>query len=180
MSSKLPDRFFKWIIKSEGKTFTDDANDPGGATRYGIAAKHVSASSRGWDEKFIREDLTEELAREVYEKDYYLQPRVDDMPQWMGILVFDAAVQHGGGRAVKMLQKVLTVQQDGRVGETTLSAIHSGDVYCKMGNIGEYLLTRAKFYGQLPHAKHYMNGWMNRLQEVMWMSVEMLGEYERE
>ena len=88
----------KWVVYTleGGEKFTDDPNDPGGPTKYGIAQTY----HEGVDVK----SLTEEQAFEIYYKEYWQHANLDainDVRLAKQVLGF--CVHIGCGRAIKVL-----------------------------------------------------------------------------
>jgi lysozyme family protein len=89
-------------------------SDTGGKTRFGI-------SQRAYPDVDI-EHLTRLGAEAIYQRDYWRVVRGDDLPPGLALLVFDAAVNMGTGRAVTLLQRVLRLREDGIAGPETVRA----------------------------------------------------------
>jgi len=105
---------FELLLGHEGG-YVDNPSDPGGETKYGI-------SKRSYPDLDIR-NLTEGQARGIYYRDYWLPCRCDLMPLALAIVVFDAAVNNGVGRAVRWLQTAVGVTADGIIGDATKAAL---------------------------------------------------------
>ena len=88
--------------------------DSGGLTRWGI-------SQRAYPGEDIAA-LTRPRAFALYHRDYWRPLRADELPRGLDLLVFDAAVNQGVAQAVKLLQRVLRVSDDGVLGPDTLGA----------------------------------------------------------
>lgn len=82
-------------------------------------------------------------------------------------LVFDACVNHGKIRAVKWLQELVKVTQDGYLGPVTAAAVN------KAPNLfNRYLAVRIVFMGKItvadPQTKlQFLVGWLNRCVEFL-------------
>ena len=101
--------------------FSDDARDPGGATKYGITQATLS-NFRGYSaSKQEVRDLTREEAEKIYRKNYWDACRCDDLPAGIDLLVFDCAVNQGTKRAAKFLQQAANVAADGVIGRPDLA-----------------------------------------------------------
>lgn len=153
------DQAFKFVMKWEGgAVITDDPDDPGGLTKYGI-------SQRSYPDLDIR-NLTEDHARQIYMRDYYLKSKASQLPDALRLAHFDAAVNMGVSRANKLLQKALKVESDGIIGVKTLKASHSqdGDV------LPSILAYRALFYVGLvtrkPTLSKFLFGWFRRIFDI--------------
>jgi lysozyme family protein len=110
---------FEVVIGHEGG-YVNNPYDPGGETKYGV-------SKRAYPSYDIR-NLTEAQARGIYYKDYWVPTRCEVMPLSLAIVVFDAAVNNGVGRAIKWLQEAVGVEADGIIGEQTLAALGKAEV----------------------------------------------------
>ena len=87
--------------------------DAGGPTRWGISQRaHPDVDI----ERLARAD-----AVALYHERYWRQVRADFLPPGLDLAVFDAAVNMGPAFAVKLLQRVLRVVDDGIPGPVTLA-----------------------------------------------------------
>ncbi len=107
------DRAVALVLAHEGG-YVNDPRDPGGETRYGI-------SKRAYPDVDILH-LTEEQAKAIYKRDYWDKLRTDEIPEELAICLFDAAVNMGRDRAVRLLQRACGVAQDGVMGGNTIAA----------------------------------------------------------
>lgn len=90
------DRAFEIVIESEGgDKITEDADDPGGLSKYGI-------SQRAYPKVDIR-NLTLDSAKDIYLRDYWIPAGCDDLSTPLDIAVFSCAVNCGLSRARKIL-----------------------------------------------------------------------------
>ena len=146
------------ILESEGG-YTDDPQDPGGKTNFGL-------SQRSYPDIDIRE-LTKETAIEIYYKDYWIPMNVQPIPiDELTLHVFDHGINTGQKIAVRLLQRLVGVSDDGYIGEITLKGI---DDYT--GNIvDEYIKRRKLFYVTLvqnkPELRKFLKGWLNRIDNT--------------
>ncbi len=104
---------FRFLLSLEGG-YVNDSKDPGGPTKFGL-------SSRRYPELAIAE-VTEDLARELYRRDYWDPAGCDLLPQYLRMPLFDFAVHSGPGTAVVALQQALRVNADGIIGSRTIAA----------------------------------------------------------
>ena len=107
------DRAVEMVLKHEGG-YVNDPKDPGGETRFGISKRAYP------DVDILR--LTEDEAKTIYRRDYWDKLRTDEIPEELAICVFDAAVNMGRDRAVRLLQRACGVAQDGVMGGNTIAA----------------------------------------------------------
>lgn len=106
------------IIRREGGDIeTNDPDDSGGRTKYGI-------SERAHPEAWADGDVSYSEARNIYEKVYILAEHfnlISDLV--LKHQVVDFGVPHGPNAAAKLLQQVIGVPTDGEIGTQTLQAI---------------------------------------------------------
>lgn len=155
------DAALKLILGYEGD-FSDDSLDPGGATEHGITLttleNYLGRTCTVAELKAIQPDLVSAIYRKAY-----WGATCDALPAGVDLMYFDAAVQHGGGKAAKLLQGAAGVTQDGMVGHFTLDAAakaNPSDTIRIMGN------ERDTFYRSLPTFATFGKGWMARLNNV--------------
>jgi lysozyme family protein len=101
------------VLKHEGG-YSNDSRDPGGETRFGISKRAYP------DVDILR--LTEDEAKAIYRRDYWNTLRPDEIPAPLAICVFDAAVNMGRDKAIRLLQRACGVAQDGVMGGNTIAA----------------------------------------------------------
>ena len=93
-------------------------------TKYGVTGTTLAAH-RGWSD-ITADDvrkLTLTEAELIYRKSYWVQSGGDLLPAGLDYAAFDFGVNSGPARAVKSLQKVLGIAQDGVVGGQTVAAV---------------------------------------------------------
>ena len=136
----------RWVIDvAEGgsRLITDN----GGLTRFGVS-QHAYP---GLDIA----TLTREQAEDIYARDYWEPIRGDALPGALALVVFDAAVNQGVARAVRMLQGCLGVATDGIVGPETLAAARRAAV---PELVARYLVARLQAYAGLARAWPELHG----------------------
>lgn len=105
-----------FVLAKESGELTDDPNDPGGLTRWGIALnRHPELTADD-----IR-GMTALRAGQIYAANYW-PPRADELPDYLSIPLLAAAVLQGRETAVEILQAALGVHADGNIGPQTISA----------------------------------------------------------
>lgn len=104
--------------------YSNRKTDSGGPTKYGITHKTLAAHLGKPSVSAERvQALTLAEAEAIYRKSYWAQSGGDVLPKGLDYAAFDFGVNSGPHRAVKTLQKVVGVAQDGWVGERTLAAV---------------------------------------------------------
>ena len=145
------DRAFEIVIGHEGD-LSDDPRDPGGLTRYGISKRaHPTVDVR---------NLTLAQAKQIYLERYWLPLHADAMPEAVAVQVFDAAVNHGIKPAIRMMQRALRVQDDGRIGPVTLQAMTTVD---DARFAARFAAERLMFYADLSSWPAFGRGWVRRV-----------------
>jgi lysozyme family protein len=161
-SSARFDNAIAHVLSYEGG-FVQHRRDPGGATNFGITRETLSRA-RGTQASV--EDvrcLTRAEAASIYRRFYWQAVRADDLPSGLDLAVFDLAVNSGPTRAVRMLQRVLRVAEDGLIGPQTLAAARSSAVPDTIRR-----LTRARlgFLSRLGTWPVFGRGWRKRVLAV--------------
>ena len=148
------EKAFDVIIGVEGR-YSNDANDPGGETMYGISKKAYPLEDIG--------ALTKARAKELYKRDYWDKVKGDQLPHPLCLFAFDAAVNQGVDAAIKMLQKSLGVPQDGIIGGATLAKAEkaSPEIACL------FMADRALRYTGTRGFDNFGRGWFKRLFVIM-------------
>jgi lysozyme family protein len=113
----MPDFIDKLIASEGGDRETNDPDDSGGRTKYGISERaHPNAWADG--------TVTYPEARTIYERVYILAEKfnlITDIS--LQHQVIDFGVPHGPDTAAKLLQQVVGVTVDGDIGPKTLEGI---------------------------------------------------------
>jgi len=163
------------ILRREGG-FVDHPADKGGPTKFGITHKTLSQYVGHAVLRRDVENLKEDLARDIYERNYYFAPRIDRLPESIQPFVFDCAVNHGPRRAIRFVQSVCNqagyqphLGEDGAMGPNTRRGAEWTEA--EMGDLFLRALCeeRRNFYRLIveshPSQKVFLKGWMNRVDE---------------
>ena len=175
------DEILDALILREGD-YSNDPNDSGGATRWGISETVAKENGYIGSMKLLPKDV----AKQIYIKKYWLEPKFDQigmLSQPLAIELFDAGVNSGTGFAVKTLQDTLNLLNrqgadypdmvvDGSLGPKSMSALAT--FLHKRGKDGETILLRMvniiKGYHYIeickknPTQEQWLNGWvLNRI-----------------
>ncbi len=143
------------ILAHEGG-YVNDPKDPGGETKYGISKRAYP----GLDIQL----LTRQDAAKIYFKDYWQPIRGDSLPFGVALVLFDMAVNAGKVRAIKTLQRVCGVKQDGKFGDQTLAAANALN---KNHLIEQLTKDRILYYTALDTWQTYGAGWTGRAIETL-------------
>jgi lysozyme family protein len=157
-----------FVLGREGG-YSDHPADRGGATNYGVTQGLYDSvrASLGEPQQAVRL-ITEVEVRYIYEREFWRPPRCHLMTPPLDLLLFDSAVQHGAGRAAKLLQSVVGAFQDGAIGPKTMGAVTEFERRKGIaGLVRVYVARRRMFYADIirndPSQKVFEKGWENRL-----------------
>jgi len=158
-------KFLDYIFEVEGG-YTNDENDRGGATNFGIT--HYDAK------KYLgyigdMRDFKKSDAEKIYEKVYYRGNHIDKITDdRVALSIFDWAV-NSGGKGIKKAQIVANkfganLIIDGIIGNKTLEAINAID---PEAFLKEYHEMQRTFYKNLAardsSQEGFLKGWLNRV-----------------
>lgn len=106
--------------------YVNARSDRGGPTKYGITHKTLAAH-RGV--KSVTADQVKALtlaeAEDIYRRSYWSQSGGDVLPVGLDYAAFDFGVNSGPARAAKVLQQVVGVVADGKIGPQTVAAVNA-------------------------------------------------------
>ena len=149
------------VLAAEGG-LVNDPKDPGGVTKFGI-------SQRSYPALDIRA-LSLDEAKAIYQRDYWDQIQGEALPAGLDLLVLDHAVNAGPARAVRLLQHLVGVPEDGLMGPVTLAGVAIAD---PQDLIARYSELRLDFYRDLPTWRHFGAGWSRRVHRARRAALAM-------
>ena len=160
-------RCLEVVLKSEGG-YSNHPADSGGATMKGITQKEydISRAKQGDGFQDVRLISDEELW-DIYYTLYWMPMNLDIINDDDLVLqVYDMGINAGPRTAIKLLQRLVGVQDDGYLGPQTNKAIKEYN-----GNILEdYKKRRKLFYVTLkqskPELKPFLLGWLARVDNT--------------
>lgn len=154
------------VLEMEGG-FVDDYHDPGGPTNKGITldvfAKWRGVTITAQSRKAMiaaLKDIDDATVRAIYLKRYWQPASCDTLTDAIAFMHFDAAVNHGVGTAIRILQAALGVAADGEIGPQTRAALEAADAGTV---ITRYADLRRRRYRALPHFWRFGRGWLRRV-----------------
>jgi len=149
------DEIFERVISHEGG-YVNHPDDPGGETNWGITIATARANGYSGSMRLMKRDQ----AKEIYRKAYWERAKCAQYHSAIGFQMFDAAVNHGIGNAIRILQRAIGVATDGAVGKITLAAINEK-------SIDDVLVLfnaeRLDFYSKLQTFSTFGRGWNHRV-----------------
>lgn len=165
------EKIFNLVVGAEGN-YCNDVGDPGGPTKYGITihdtikwfggGQLTSANYSKWTERVKALTLEEALA--IYDKKYWAPVRGDELPSGIDLLLFDFGINAGPTVGIKKLQKCLGINQDGVIGNKTLSAIWALPDFKPLNSC--YYDVKIAFYRSLGTWSRFGRGWTNRADKM--------------
>jgi len=173
MAKETYDESLKAVLEWEGG-YTNDAADPGGPTNWGIT---IFDARMYWKADATAADVRQmplSVAKEIYRDKYWDALRCDEMPPGVDYCVFDYGVNSGISRGAKVLQRLIGVTVDGKVGNETLEALMSVDAKRLIGDMCD---ERLAFLQNLRTWPVFGNGWGRRVRGVRQISLGMVNKY---
>lgn len=147
--------------------WSDDPDDPGGATMIDVTLKTYAAYRRKHNisvtTKANLRNITFEEWKEILKKLYWDLWKADEINSpGMAHLLVDW-VWASGPKSIRMAQKVIGVKADGIVGPITLEALNRQDPQILFSKLYE---ARKRYYRQCKGAWKYLKGWLRRLDAI--------------
>ena len=177
--------------------FVNHPADPGGATNYGLSlrflrAEEIDVDGDGDTDIDDIRALTPQSSAELFKKYFWDKPRLGELPELVAMCVYDAGVNMGVARAVRILQdccgRLLPAEAtpaiDGWLGPVTLRAVRrvcakgtdgrtaraGTDIHAEMALCDMMLQARLDYYDELrkerPELRAFYQGWQNRTNSL--------------
>ena len=147
------------ILQEEGG-YVCNPTDKGGETNYGI--------SKRWYPNLDIKNLTVTQASNIYYQEYWLKNHCHQLPQMIALMLFDIAINQGGSFARKALQQALNVNQDGIIGNKTLTAANAAP---RLVLITKLTRIRCQRYSNLVQKDNsqvmFIEGWISRAFDIL-------------
>lgn len=156
------DKAFEILLKHEGGYVLDE-RDSGGETKYGI--------SKATYPKLKISTLTQDEAKKIYYKDFWLANKCNLMPPSVATKYFDICVNTGAKQATKILQRAIRATgtqlvEDGILGPKTLGALQDVPPTDEKQFVSAMRSEAACFYKMLvsqdQSKRFFLRGWLTR------------------
>lgn len=165
------DECLKFVLAREGG-YVNHKNDRGGSTNKGITQKTYDAhrDKLGIERQPVR-DITSDEVSDIYKSGYWNTAKCGVIKEPIDLMTFDASVNHGPGRAAKLLQSALGIDADGKIGPKTIEAVNEEFSANRMAELIDNMIAiRLDFYHSIverdPSQEVFIKGWENRLKEL--------------
>lgn len=187
------------IIRREGG-FSNDPDDPGGATNYGVTIhtmRRLGLDLTGDGRVSVADvrALTPEQAQQIFVEDYYFKPRIDTLPEPLQATVFDMYV-NAGSNAVRLLQELLRdmgydLAVDGQIGPITRRTAYAAFSDAPDHLVDAYGIARRDYYYRIgdrrPASRKFATrrdggkgGWIKRAEEFISEGYHLTAAEHRE
>lgn len=114
-------------------------------------------------------NITLEQAKEIYFNDWWLKLKMDCWPNVMKYQIFDAAFNHGTGRANQFLQFAARVKDDGVIGPKTITAVNMTD---PNDLVLRFLAKRLRYFTEVKTWAEFSRGWSLRVAQCLEYAAE--------
>ena len=136
--------------------YVNDPADPGGATNMGITQRDLPDTPI--------QNLTVAQAVAYYSNTYWKGLYSSLTSQQLANKLFDWGVLFGVGTAVKVLQGVLGIKQDGLFGPASLAAVNATDGVMLLEEYKNSMLIHAsRVVAANPTLTKFLAGWVRRI-----------------
>lgn len=161
------------ILKWEGG-YVNDPDDLGGATNMGVTFKTYKLYCRrkGYpvptEERFAK--ITKEEFTDVLKSMYWDVCKADLIDsQSVANAIVDWAWNSGTGTAIKEVQRIAGIKEDGIVGCITITAINSRSPLPLFGKIKQARLAYIdRICKSRPANLKFYKGWLNRINDIQF------------
>jgi lysozyme family protein len=159
------------MLGNEGG-FSNNPDDRGGKTQWGV----TQATYRQYYPGDVQ-SMTPEQAKDIYFRGYWEPAHCEEFPLNLATIMFDAAVNHGPKRAIRLLQQALNLHDDGLYGPETQKALQEDlQTIGEPELIRECLARRHEFYLEIiardTSQLTFERGWLNRLDRLARLCVD--------
>lgn len=168
MASENFPEALKLVLKHEGG-WADHPSDPGGATMKGVTIANFRRFVKPDATKADLRRITDAQVAIVYRRHYWDAVLGAELPSGVDYAVFDFAVNSGPSRAIKYLQRIVGVPQDGKIGPVTLKAVRARKPDVLAAQLCD---ARLAFVQALRTWPVFGKGWGRRIAEVRALSVK--------
>jgi len=169
------EEFFDYCLRSvlawETAEYTNDPDDPGGPTKYGITQKTLAAYRNQKVTAEAVRNLTYTEAKHIYRRNFWNQYNCNLLPRPLALLLFDACVNQPGHVMCEYMQQAIGgITVDGNIGPKTAQAAAKGNIKEIAINFMSY---RAIRYASKSTFAKYGRGLMRRMFDMQTRFAEL-------
>ena len=158
-----------YVFADEGG-YVDHPEDPGGATNMGITFDTLQDWRGQPITKADVKALTQSEAMAIYGANYWDKIKGDDLPAGVDYAVLDFAINSGPKRAAEFLQRMVGVEDDGKIGPVTLAATAKA-VPSEL--VASYCDARLRWLKGLDTWDTFGKNWERRVKDVRKHALEL-------
>lgn len=159
------------ILLSEGSEYTNDPQDAGGPTKYGVTIHDVRQFIKKNATAADVKKLTRAQAVTIFGDKYWDVMNGDALPSGLDFTIVDYAVNSGTARAGHVLRQILGLPtNDWHVTKEVLDAIKGRSVTALIRAVNAERLT---FLHRLPNCPRFCGGWTPRVNSVNAISLNL-------
>lgn len=157
------------VREFEDETFTNDPDDLGGATKWGVTLRLYSTFLGRAATIAELKGLTFDRACEVMREMFLTRTRLEQIPDWrLKFVTVDASINFGADDAVPWLQTAVGATPDGAFGPLTLAAVKKADALSAAMRV---LAARQRKHSDRvkrnPRQLKWFRGWINRCTTLL-------------
>lgn len=155
--------------------YSNHPRDPGGSTNLGVTQRTLDIFRRrhvDWNLPADVRNLTRPQAARIYRAGYWDPVRAGELPEGVALFVFDVAVNHGPGRAIRWLQKAVGADVDGVVGPKTINLAWQTPERTVIRELGTL---RGLGYVATGNMETFGVGWFRRLMGCVQEATRLAG-----
>ena len=165
---------YAMIARWEGSGYTNNPADRGGPTKFGVCAR-VYGEFLG---KPVTPDQVKAMpwqhALAIYRERYWRGANIDRLPEALQPVIFDMAVNHGPGTAVRLLQHALGDLGRPIIGDGIIGIVTDGIATRAVADLGAKRVIDAVCDHRREYIQHiissdpsqrvFYRGWLNRCE----------------
>lgn len=151
----------KWVLVHEGG-YVNHPEDPGGPTNKGITQRVYDAyrKRKKLSTRSVK-DITDEEVKTILKEQAWDKVWGDKLPSGLDYSMYDFAINSGPARAVKFLQNLVGVAEDGIMGNLTIGAVLDHEDIEEL--IKDLNYKRWNWLKRLKTFKTFGKGWTRRV-----------------
>jgi lysozyme family protein len=155
------------ILKAESSAYTNNPNDRGGPTKYGITLNTLRGEP-GLEDATAEsvKNLTQAQAVEIYAR-RYAAPYTPLSNKQIFAFCVNGAVQHGVAGMNKIIQRAIGVTPDGILGTASWRELQQQERNDPTALLADIVAERCKYYANIiskdSSQRAFAAGWLNRI-----------------